>query len=169
MMHRKRITDQRARSIAAAIQEMEPWALISRFLQDDYGAYTTDQDLDELARALGAHYPRFISPADVRNAWDWFRIYGEADWAPKALVAKRDLADLDSDEFWSRQDWQRVRAQLDEALFDVVSLYLPEWPFEPLPERVLEAFRQLPARRFYFVNRVPPASERAREGMRARD
>jgi hypothetical protein len=166
-MNRKTLTHRRALAIAAAIQEMEPWALIGRFLQDDRWGHTTDQDLEELARALCANYPRFISPADVRNAWDWFRIYGEADWAAKAVVAKRDLADLDSDEFWYRQDWQQARARLDDALFEVVSPCLPEWPFEPLPERVLEAFLQLPARRFLFVNRVPPASERAREKMRA--
>lgn len=166
---KKRITEQRARSIAAAIHGMDPWALISRFLQDDRWGHTTERGLDELAGALADNYPRLVVPPDVRNAWDWFRIYGEKDWAPKAVVAQRELADLDSDGFWYWQHWQVERERLDQALFDGVEPYLPAWPFEPLPERVLDAFDVLPARGFYFVNRVPPASERARAAMQKRN
>lgn len=133
-------------------------------MQDDRWGHTTDQDIEELARALRANYPRFISPADVRNAWDWFRIYGEADWAAKAVVAKRDLADLDSDEFWYRQDWQQAQVRLDDALFQVVSPCLPEGPSSRCPSVFSTPSVSSPARRFYFVNRRRPrANGRGRD------
>lgn len=167
-VRKKTITDKRARAIAEAIHSMEPWALISRFLQPDCLAHASDQNRDELAGALDANYPGVILPADVRNAWDWFRIYGEDDWGSRALVAQRELEGRATDVFWAHQDWKKARMRLDEALFGVVETYLPAWPYEPLPGRVLDAYDELPTFRGYFLNRVPPASERARAAIMAR-